>query len=97
MVVLDMLGIGYEYNAFRLKRFHFDFRLLNYPILIEYDGWYWHNLEGRPERDIEKDKLAAEAGYKVVRLKGRKAHDLTGSEIWGQLCEKLQDLEVIQR
>lgn len=37
------------------------------------------------ERDIAKDRLAQEAGYRLIRLQGTRDHDLTGAEIWSLL------------
>ncbi len=88
--VLELLGIKYEFNTFRLESYTYDFLLPEYRALIEYDGYYWHHKLGVAERDKIKDILAEEAGYRVIRLKGREGEDLTGAEIWSLLVGILE-------
>lgn len=89
MTALALMGIVYEFNSFHLESYTYDFFLPDYNILIEYDGWHWHNLPGAQERDAIKDRLASEAGHRLIRLKGRADRDLAGAEIWGQLSMQL--------
>ena len=37
-------------------------------IVIEYDGDYWHNRPGVPEKDIIKTQILEKRGYKVLRI-----------------------------
>lgn len=37
-------------------------------ILIELDGSYWHSLPGRKENDFNKDIIAGENGYNLIRI-----------------------------
>jgi very-short-patch-repair endonuclease len=45
-----------------------DFYLPNYKIVIYCDGDYWHNLEGRPERDNVLTQKLKDNGYVVFRF-----------------------------
>tara|TARA_B100000809_G_scaffold192846_1_gene191738 strand:+ start:57 stop:515 length:459 start_codon:yes stop_codon:yes gene_type:complete len=60
---------------------HFDINLIDYPILIEVDGNYWHGnketmREGKPnfmqlrnkQNDMIKNWVARNAGYKLIRI-----------------------------
>ena len=85
MAVLEFMGINYVFNTLRLKSYTYDFHLPNHNILIEYDGWYWHHKPNVIERDKIKDAVAQEAGYRLIRLKGKESRDLTGAEMWAQL------------
>ena len=92
--VLDVLGIGYIFNTFRLKSYLYDFYLPDFNTLIEYDGWYWHYSEraianGTFERGKVKERTAQEAGYRLIRLKGQELRDLTRAEIQERLGELL--------
>ena len=39
-------------------------------ILIEVDGEYWHNYPDGTDVDREKEKMAKDHGYKLVRIWG---------------------------
>ena len=84
--VLDFMCLAYEYNSFCLEGRLFDFYLPDHNVLIEYDGWYWHQTDRGQEGDAIKDCLAQEASLPLIRLKGTKTHDLTAVEIWAELC-----------
>ena len=90
MTVLEFLGIGYEFNEFMLESYTYDFYLPALGVLIEYDGWFWHQYSDQQKRDAIKDRLAQEAGYRLIRLKGRQDSDLTGPEIWSILIRELR-------
>lgn len=91
MAVLELLGIEYDFNEFILESYVYDFYLPALNILIEYDGWYWHQQEDQKRRDIIKDDLADEAGHRLIRLRGMPDHDLTGPEIWVILIQELRN------
>lgn len=70
--------ITYKYS-FILEKRQFDFVLLNYQVIIECDGDYWHanpKFYPNPEKwqikritiDHEKDRIAKRNGYKIVRF-----------------------------
>lgn len=43
---------------------------------VEYDGWYWHNLNNQPEKDKIRDNELLKNGYKILRIKaGRNMPD----------------------
>lgn len=44
-----------------------DFAILDSKILIEIDGDYYHNMEGRKERDVQIDEWAKRNGWKIYR------------------------------
>lgn len=66
---LDALGVEYR-QQFRFeedtRRFDFCFPSAN--VLVEFDGTYWHSLDGAEERDAAKDAYAKAQGYQVVRI-----------------------------
>lgn len=49
----------------KIGRFFYDFFVLN-SILIEYDGYYWHNC--RDTNDDKKNSLAKELGIPLIRI-----------------------------
>lgn len=89
MTVLDLLGVPYEFNQFRIESYIYDFYLPEHQTLIEYDGYYWHTRPGRKERDAIKDKLAKEAGFRLIRLRALQKQDLAGPEIWARLHSEI--------
>lgn len=59
-------GIGIL-SDFEVNEKSFDFKVFNYPILIEVDGGY-HKEEKSRLRDYEKDRQAQRQGFKVMRF-----------------------------
>jgi very-short-patch-repair endonuclease len=66
---LDELEIKYE-TQFRIENRWYDFLLPDQQILIEVDGEYWHNYPDGTDVDREKEKMAKDHGYKLVRIWG---------------------------
>lgn len=71
-------NIKYKYS-YILKKRQYDFILLDYNIIIEADGDYWHgnprsykNLSDRQlmkqKDDIIKNKIAIDSGYHILRF-----------------------------
>lgn len=89
MTALTGLGIGYEFNTFSLDRYIYDFYLPEYDVLIEYDGWFWHQLARAQKNAKIKNQLAADNALCLIRLKGLRERDLTYDEIYLQLSEEL--------
>lgn len=52
---------------YQIKEYRFDFKILNYPILIEIDGKV-HHKTARREKDYKKDRIAQRRGFKVLRF-----------------------------
>jgi very-short-patch-repair endonuclease len=82
-IIADMLdGLSIEYERekaipFQNKWRYFDFHLIEHGILIEVDGTYWHDTQGKPsyvilmakKNDYQKNWLAKKEGYKLIRIK----------------------------
>lgn len=56
--------------------YRYDFMIPGANLLIEIDGEFWHHSDlakkrGIMERDREKDILASERGYKLIRIRER--------------------------
>jgi Probable Zinc-ribbon domain len=47
------------------------------PVVIEYDGWYFHQTDVRILRDMEKTQALLDAGYLVIRVREDKLNDLS--------------------
>jgi very-short-patch-repair endonuclease len=81
--MLDMLNLEYHSQFFISMDSHtvsYDFKLKEFPILIEMDGDYWHGgpgvathvpfLNEVTENDKLKNELALHRGYTVLRFWG---------------------------
>ncbi|WP_456274072.1 endonuclease domain-containing protein [Bacillus sp. AK031] len=75
---LKKLNVNYKYS-FILQKRQFDFLLVEYQIIIECDGDYWHaNPKFYPEPkdwqkersqiDLEKNEIAQRNGYQITRF-----------------------------
>tara|TARA_Y100000296_G_C5177562_1_gene261017 strand:+ start:485 stop:1276 length:792 start_codon:yes stop_codon:yes gene_type:complete len=51
---------------YKIDRYYYDFLVFD-KILIEYDGYYWHNE--KKCNDIIKDKIASDQGYILYRVR----------------------------
>lgn len=40
-----------------------------HTVVIQYDGSYWHNLDGARERDLRATRALIAAGYTVIRIR----------------------------
>jgi len=82
--MLDEMNIAYDIEKslkFKNSWKHFDINLLDYPVLIEVDGDYWHGNketrgQGKPnfmqlknkQNDMIKNWVAKNSGYKLIRV-----------------------------
>ena len=82
--MLDEMNIAYDIEKslkFKNTWKHFDINLIDYPVLIEVDGNYWHGnketmREGKPnfmqlknkQNDMIKNWVAKNSGYKLIRV-----------------------------
>ena len=65
--LLDYLGLKYI-EQYKLKRKYYDFCLPEYKILIECDGDYWHSFDRAKKNDIQKNKIAIDNGFDILRF-----------------------------
>jgi very-short-patch-repair endonuclease len=77
--LLDALGVRYEKEAPLAGKFIVDALLLDHPMIVQFDGDYWHgnpakypSPDARQTRratlDSSQDAYLAKCGYRVVRL-----------------------------
>ena len=67
MATLTSMGYDIEVQK-RIGRYVPDIVVESIKTIIECDGDYWHNKEGMPERDEQRDASHRAHGYTVVRL-----------------------------
>ena len=78
--MLDDMGIEYEREKalkYQTGWRYFDFHLIDHNALIEVDGKYWHDSQGKPsyvilmskKNDAIKNWLAKARGYTLIRIK----------------------------
>jgi very-short-patch-repair endonuclease len=80
---LDRLKIKYLTHQVINNKWVVDILLVDYSIVIECDGDYWHSLPGAILRDSLKNIDLHNLGYRVIRLKGSQiSHSL-------EKCSKL--------
>lgn len=61
------LGVVFEEQKV-IGRAIVDFYVPNFNLCLEADGYYWHNLPGKREKDKCRDSELTKAGYTIVRL-----------------------------
>ena len=57
--VMGYMLDGYEYDEYLPK----------YRLLVEFDGYLWHNRKSAMANDAKKDGIALRHGYKIVRIR----------------------------
>ena len=69
--ILNKLGVSFMSQYYiKSLRVIVDFFLLDYNIIIECDGDFWHKLAGRPQKDADRDLRASFSGYITLRFWG---------------------------
>jgi len=53
----------------RIDGFKFDFFLPKYSLVLEYDGYPWHNVSKNQRNDVLKDVICKNRGLKIIRLR----------------------------
>lgn len=56
------------YDTEKRSNYFYDFCITSLKLMIEFDGTYWHSLEGAKERDQHKQFVAEEKGFKMIRV-----------------------------
>lgn len=72
----------YVTETTEMKMMFVDFKCGN--VIIEFDGDYWHSIQYTQTRDIIKQKILEDRGYKVLRIK--ELHYKTNKEKITQEC-----------
>lgn len=60
--------IAFEEQVVMFDKFMVDFKLTNYPIIIQCDGVFWHNQPKTKARDKGQDAYLVKAGFIVLRF-----------------------------
>jgi len=60
--------IAFDEQVVMFDKFMVDFKLSEYPIIIQCDGVYWHDRPGVRTRDKGQDAYLVKAGYVVLRF-----------------------------
>lgn len=69
---------------FKIDKWKYDFYLPKYHLIIEYDGYPWHNFEIALKNDAIKDELAIKEGYRICRLRDKRLKNnlLLNADVW---------------
>ncbi len=63
--------IAFDEQVIMFDKFMVDFKLADYPIIVQCDGAYWHDRPGVRTRDKGQDAYLVKAGYVVLRFTDR--------------------------
>lgn len=61
-------GIRYDEQVLMYDKFLVDFKLQDYPVIVQCDGEYWHDRPATRARDKGQDNYLAKCGYTVLRF-----------------------------
>lgn len=65
--ILKDLGVKFSEQVPMFDKFVVDVLLDEKPIVIQWDGEYWHNQKKNKQRDISQDAYLKKCGYQVLR------------------------------
>lgn len=72
-------GIRYDEQVLMFDKFLVDFRLQDFPIIIQCDGEYWHDRPQVRGRDKGQDNYLSKSGFIVLRFTDKQIYkDLKG-------------------
>ena len=63
------------------RKLQVDIKISDLDLIIEYDGYYWHEGNERKERDKNKTELLTEHGWKVIRVRLAEQGRITDNDI----------------
>ena len=66
--ILRKNRIAFDEQVVMFDKFMVDFKLSEYPIIVQCDGMYWHDRPGVRTRDKGQDAYLVKAGYIVLRF-----------------------------
>jgi very-short-patch-repair endonuclease len=69
--ILQNLGIKFNEQVLMFNKFLVDVLIKDKPIIIQWDGEYWHNKPKRKQLDESQDAYLNKCGYKVLRFTDR--------------------------
>lgn len=65
---LNRSGFRYKEQVVMFDKFMVDFKLIDYNIIIQCDGLYWHDRDNVKRKDKGQDRYMSKAGYIVLRF-----------------------------
>lgn len=68
MHALDRAGISYQFQFVVGGKFACDFAMIDYSLIVEVDGVYWHSRPEAQRRDYSKTTYLTKCGYTVLRF-----------------------------
>lgn len=63
-------------REYKLDKYYYDGYIPKFNILIESDCSYWHSSEKAKNTDKQKDTLAHDMGFKLIRIKNENIKDI---------------------
>lgn len=68
----ELNDIKYEEQWRKIGNKHpYDFFLPEYNLLVEMDGYYWHEMPEQIEKDKKQEEEAISKGYNIIRISSR--------------------------
>ena len=87
--LLEDLGVEFNEQVLMFDKFLVDVLLKNKPVIIQWDGEYWHNKPKRKMLDKSQDAYMNKCGYKVLRITDRQIKDYK-EEVYANITRAIQ-------
>lgn len=65
----------------KTRKLQVDIKISDLNLVIEYDGFYWHQGDERKRVDRNKTELLIEHGWKVIRIRLEEQGSITDDDI----------------
>ena len=77
---LDVGDINIETSG-NARNLLVDIKVSQHKLIIEYDGSYWHGVQGKKDIDREKTEQLTQLGWKVIRIRLDEQGKITDDDI----------------
>ena len=65
----------------KTRKVQVDIKISDLYLVIEYDGYYWHQGDEKKRLDRNKTELLTEHGWKVIRIRSKESGKITDNDI----------------
>jgi len=74
--ILEKINIKFKEQSLLFGKFLVDVELKDYPIVIQWDGKYWHSKPKRKRLDNSQDSYLEKCGFSILRFSDKEVYEM---------------------